>query len=106
MVKDVRARLAMFFRVIALTLATTISIGSVGSIASTAWAAECTLLSVPKPDGAKHKVYFTKFLKEDNTGGRYKKCRIVTKAEAGTESFFVTPFRQDATLVVHKDNWP
>lgn len=72
--------------------------------AQPAWA--CTLLSVKKAEEAKHKVYFTKFTKEDNTGGKYKKCRIVTKAEAGTETFFVTPFRQDATVVVHKDNWP
>jgi hypothetical protein len=69
-------------------------------------AALCTLLSVNKPEEAQHRVYFTKFQKEDNTGGKYKNCRIVTKKEAGTETFFVTPFRQDATLVVHKDNWP
>jgi len=66
----------------------------------------CTLLAVTKPEEAQHKVYFTKFLKEDNTGGKYKKCRIVTTREPGTETFFVTPFRQDATIVVHKDNWP
>ena len=76
------------------------------AFAQGAFAADCTLIPVKKPEEAQHKVYFTKFLKEDNTGGRYKKCRIVTKAENGTETFFVTPFRQDATVVVHKDNWP
>ncbi len=75
-------------------------------LGSPALALACTLVSVGKADGAKHKIYFTKFLKEDNSGGKFKKCRIVTKSEAGTETFFVTPFRQDASVVVHKDNWP
>lgn len=75
-------------------------------LGSPALALACTLIAVPKADGAQHKIYFTKFLKEDNSSGKFKKCRIVTKAEAGTQTFFVTPFRQDASVVVHKDNWP
>lgn len=73
---------------------------------SPALATPCTLLAVDKPTDAKLKIYFTRFPKEDNTGGKYKQCRIVKKAEDGTTTFFVTPFRQDATDVVHESNWP
>lgn len=69
-------------------------------------AGTCSLLAVDKPESAKLRVYFTKFAKEDNSGGKYKSCRMVTKAQADTTTFFITPFRQDANLVVHKDNWP
>lgn len=65
----------------------------------------CTLLAVPA-EKAQLKVYFTKFVKEDTSGGKYKSCRIVTQAEKDTTTFFITPFRQDATLVVHESNWP
>lgn len=63
----------------------------------------CVLTEIKDAKAAALKVYFTKFLKEDNTNGRYKNCRI---SKAGGEAFFVTPFRQDATVVVHKSNWP
>lgn len=86
----------------ALTLVTSLLVGPLAAQA----AEPCTLLLSPKAETAQHKVYFTKFKKEDNTGGRYKKCRIVTSPEPGTETFFVTPFRQDATLIVHPSNWP
>lgn len=63
----------------------------------------CELTKVAAAKDAKLKVYFTRFPKEDKTGGKYKKCRIVKK---GGTPFFVTPFRQDATVVVHRSNWP
>jgi hypothetical protein len=49
---------------------------------------------------------FTKFPQEDTSKGAYKGCRIVKKAEPGAKGFFITPFRQDATVVVHRANWP
>lgn len=64
----------------------------------------CTLMEVS--DGATLVVYFTKFPKEDQTGGRYAKCRLVKKKGEGTVTFKVTPFRPDATIVVHRSNWP
>jgi hypothetical protein len=73
---------------------------------SSALASPCTLHAVYKADKAKIKVYFTKFLQEDNSGGRYKACKIVSRADKDTVTFFITPFRQDATVVVHKSNWP
>jgi hypothetical protein len=66
----------------------------------------CKLQSVDKPEKAQLKVYFTKFTQEDNTSGKYKACRIVAKADKDTITFYITPFRQDATVVVHKSNWP
>ncbi len=66
---------------------------------------ECTLLQKAKGD-ADLIVYFTKFRAEDKTGGRYRKCRIVTKAGKGTQTFRLTPFRRDANLVVLRSNWP
>lgn len=74
--------------------------------APSALAAECVLYEAPKADGADLRVYFTKFPQEDTSKGAYKGCRIVKKAEAGAKSFFITPFRQDATVVVHRSNWP
>lgn len=71
---------------------------------SPALAAACTLMQVTR--GGDLVVYFTKFVEEDKTGGRYKKCKIVTKRRADTKTFRVTPFRQDATVVVHRSNWP
>jgi hypothetical protein len=63
----------------------------------------CKLTKVADAKSAELKVYFTRFPKEDTTGGKYKACRIV---KDGGTAFFVTPFRQDATVVVHPDNWP
>jgi hypothetical protein len=85
-----------------------IAVFSIASAAffSPAFASPCTLAAVDKPDRAQIKVYFTKFIQEDNSGGKYKDCRIVAKLEKDTVTFFVTPFRQDATVVVHKSNWP
>jgi hypothetical protein len=74
--------------------------------APSALAAECVLFEAPKADGADLKVYFTKFPQEDTSKGAYKGCRIVKKAEPGAKGFFITPFRQDATVVVHRSNWP
>ena len=51
-------------------------------------------------------VFFTKFPGEDKSGGRYKTCKLVDKLTDGTDTFMVTPFRPDATLVVHPSNWP
>jgi hypothetical protein len=63
----------------------------------------CKLSKSNDPKTAQMKVYFTRFPKEDTSAGKYKACRLVK--EGGT-TFFVTPFRQDATVVVHPDNWP
>lgn len=71
-----------------------------------ALAAECTLLERPPGEKAELVVYFTRFEKEDASGGAYKKCRLVRKAQEGTQTFVVTQFRQDATVVVHRSNWP
>jgi hypothetical protein len=87
-------------------LVTAAAFAAITLSAHLAAAAPCSLLAVAKPDQAKHRVYFTKFVKEDTSGGKYKACRIVQKADAGTETFYVTPFRQEATIVVHKSNWP
>jgi hypothetical protein len=72
-------------------------------LASAPAAVACTLTKVATPKEAELRVYFTRFPKEDATGGKYKKCKIV---KSGGTTFFVTPFRQDANLVVHEDNWP
>ena len=71
-----------------------------------ALAGKCTLVEVASADKSDLRVYFTRFVTEDKTKGRFKKCKIVEKPGKGTQAFFVTPFRQDATLVVHKSNWP
>ena len=63
----------------------------------------CKLTKVNDAKGAQLKVYFTRFPKEDTTGGKYKACKLV---KSGGTTFFVTPFRQDATVVVHAENWP
>jgi len=75
------------------------------SLPTAALAAPCTLMAKAK-GGVDLTVYFTKFAAEDKTGGRYKKCRIVTKGTEGTKTFRITPFRQDANVVVLKGNWP
>jgi len=69
-------------------------------------AAECTLLRVENAKEATLRVYFTRFDSEDKTGGRYKNCKIVKSAAAGTQTFAITKFRQDANLIVHPENWP
>lgn len=76
-----------------------------GMLPLPAAAARCTLMSLSKgkPDLT---VYFTKFAAEDKTAGRYKKCRLVSKSSEGTKTFRVTPFRQDASVVVTRGNWP
>jgi len=71
-----------------------------------AWAAPCTLVRVEDKSQARLVVFFTKFPGEDKSEGRYKACKIVPKAVEGSETFLVTPFRPDATLVVHPSNWP
>lgn len=69
-------------------------------------ASACTLFGVPSAGEAQLKVFFTRFESEDNTGGKYRKCRIVKKRDGGAQTFFITPFRQDANVVVLKENWP
>jgi len=71
-----------------------------------AQASRCTLMKVSSADKAELRVYFTRFTKEDSTGGRYKKCRLVKRSNAGTQTFFITPFRKDAGVIVHPSNWP
>ncbi len=71
-----------------------------------ATAAPCTLMRVEQREAAQVIVFFTKFAGEDKTDGRYKACKLVKTKVEGTEAFFVTPFRPDATLVVHPSNWP
>ena len=73
---------------------------------SSARAEPCTLIPAAKGEKADLLVYFTKFVEEDATKGKYRQCRIVATKAAGTRTFVVTPFRQDATVVVHRSNWP
>lgn len=78
-------------------------------IAVLAWphvAAACTLKKATSEKAAALVVYFTKFASEDKTGGKYKRCRIVNDAKSDTKTFHVTPFRQDANVVVLRANWP
>lgn len=63
-------------------------------------------MRVDSRDAAQLVVFFTKFPGEDKTDGRYKSCKLVKSKQDGTETFFVTPFRPDAKLVVHPSNWP
>ncbi|MBI2375321.1 MAG: hypothetical protein HYV07_15100 [Deltaproteobacteria bacterium] len=74
------------------------------ALASAVAHAECRLRAVDRADSAKIIVFFTKFEKEDTSGGRYRSCRIVTSGDA--ETFYVTPFRKGASVVVHESNWP
>ena len=76
-------------------------IASLMAASGTAFACKLTKVSAAKD--AELKVYFTRFPKEDTTGGKYKACKLVRE---GGKTFFVTPFRQDANVVVHVDNWP
>lgn len=76
-----------------------------GLWAAPATAAACRLTPVSKGK-SDLVVYFTKFAKEDKTGGRYKKCRLVSKPGPETKTFRVTRFRQDANVVVLRSNWP
>lgn len=69
-------------------------------------ASACTLMRAKSAKAAQLRVYFTKFAKEDKTGGKYRSCRIVRDMQSGTKTFHVTPFRQDANVVVHRSNWP
>jgi hypothetical protein len=85
--------------------AASVAISLLGLFLSSA-AAACTLVEVGASDKPLHRVYFTRFPTEDNTGGRFKHCKIVKKPAPGAETFTVTPYRQDATDIVHKSNWP
>ncbi len=78
----------------------------IAALAAPQIAAACTLKKADSAKGASLVVYFTKFAKEDKTGGKYKRCRIVTDAQPGTKTFHITPFRQDANVVVLRANWP
>ena len=69
-------------------------------------AAACTLYRVLAAEQAELRVYFTRFEKEDTTGGKYKDCNIVATPEDDTITYWVTRFRQDANVVVHPSNWP
>lgn len=68
--------------------------------------AGCTLQRVSAPKGADLRVYFTRFPSEDTSNGKYAACKIVKAKKAETKTFYVTPFRQDATVVVLRKNWP
>lgn len=69
-------------------------------------ATTCTLMRVKSAAKADLKVFFTRFEKEDRTGGRYRRCKLVTAKQDGTRTFLITPFRQDANLIVLRKNWP
>lgn len=86
-------------------------LGGVTALALLAWpipgfAQPCTLLKVARGGKADLVVYFTRFVEEDATKGKYRQCRIVSSKADGTRTFVVTPFRQDASVVVHRSNWP
>jgi len=70
--------------------------------------AECSLFEVQKIEDADMTVYFTKFPGEDESQGRFVDCVIVDpdEADAYTQAFWVSPFRQDADWVVHPSNFP
>ncbi len=76
-----------------------------GSI-SPSIAAPCLLSPTDSAEKANLKVYFTQFKKEDRTNGKYRNCRLVSSKTKGAVFFYVTPFRQDAEVVVHRRNWP
>lgn len=90
------------------TLAAGLIVGLiVALLGATATAAPCKLAQVDSADKARLRVYFTKFVQEDNSSGKYKGCKIVPNPDPSAETFFVTPFRQDATVIVHKKtSWP
>jgi hypothetical protein len=66
----------------------------------------CSLFQVEAPSDADHVVYFTRFVEEDDSEGQFEECRIVRRRDDATDTYYVTPFRQDATVVVHRDRWP
>lgn len=82
------------------------SLALIMGLAAPSLASACSLFAVPSAAEAELKVYFTRFESEDNTGGKYRKCRILKKREKDSKTFFVTPFRQDANVVVVRENWP
>lgn len=69
-------------------------------------AAACTLYRVLSAEQAELRVYFTRFEKEDTTGGKYRDCEIVATPEDDSLTYWVTRFRQDANVIVHPKNWP
>jgi hypothetical protein len=69
-------------------------------------AVACTLYRVMSAEQAELRVYFTRFEKEDTTGGKYRDCDIVATPRDDTITYWVTRFRQDANVVVHPTNWP
>ena len=69
-------------------------------------ASGCTLVRVSQKDAATLKVYFTRFAREDKSAGKYKNCRIVKNPTEGSKTFVVTPFRQDANVVLLRSSWP
>ena len=75
-------------------------------VPAAAQAAPCTLMVVSKQTKADLVVYFTKFVEEDRTKGQFRKCRVVRAKNSDTRTYRVTPFRQDASVVVHRKNWP
>jgi hypothetical protein len=71
-----------------------------------ATASGCTLIRVSTRDEATFRVYFTRFAQEDKSAGKYKKCRIVKTPVADSKTFLITPFRQDANLIILRSSWP
>ncbi|MGF1511373.1 MAG: hypothetical protein ACFB9M_17925 [Myxococcota bacterium] len=66
----------------------------------------CTLMRVERIEEASHRVYFTRFKREDDSEGRFRACRLVQHPSQDTETYYVTPFRQDSTVIVHPSQWP
>ncbi|MEM1024048.1 MAG: hypothetical protein AAGD10_06195 [Myxococcota bacterium] len=74
---------------------------------NTAWA-QCTLAEVADIEDADVTIYFTKFPGEDESQGRFADCILIDiqKADESTQTFWISPFRQDADWVVHPSNFP
>lgn len=66
----------------------------------------CELYEVDDARDAELVVYFTKFLDQDETDGSFRDCVLVDEPTDTSQAFYVTLFRQDATVVVHPSNWP
>lgn len=77
-----------------------------GAISAASPALACTLYRVMSAEQAELRVYFTRFEREDTTGGRYRDCEVVASPDDDTILYWVTRFRQDANVIVHPDNWP